>query len=140
MFPNDEKDVLNTLFCKTIDEKIEDRQDFFQGKGEINDKNGNIQKYVIFTTKFSLRVLAKSKQWYLDRTFKVVPSKYYQVYICMAKYDDMNVPCAYFLMTSKSEMLYNLVFSHLKSLCIVHKYEILTEYAVLDFKKGLELD
>ena len=136
MFPSVEDDVLNTFYCKTLDPKIEDKLDFFQGKGEIIDKKGNVQKYVIFATKFSLRVAAKSKQWYLDGTFKVTPSKYYQVYIWLAKYEETNLPCVYILMTGKSELLYNMAFSHVKNLFSAHKYEIQTEYAILDFEKG----
>jgi len=136
MFPNSEDDVLNLYYCKTLDPKIEDKLDFFQGKGEIVDKKRVLQKYVIFATKFSLRALAKSNQWYLDGTFKVVPSKYCQVYIWLAKYDETNLPCVFILMTGKSEILYNIAFGHVKNLCSAHNYEIGTHYAILDFEKG----
>jgi len=69
------------LLQKTLDKKAEDKQDFFQGKGEIMDHQGRLQTYALFATKFNLRALAKSKHWYLDGTFKVIPTKYYQIYL-----------------------------------------------------------
>lgn len=136
LFPNDEKDIFNNLYCKTLDAKSEDRLDFYHGKGEVLDKKGKLQKYVVLATKFSLRALAKSEIWYLDGTFKIVPSKYYQLYIWMAKYDGLNVPCAYIFMTSKCEALYNVAFNHIKNQCSTYLYKIVTKTMILDFEKG----
>ena len=65
--------MLNTLYCKTLDNDVNEKLDFYQGRGEIMDSKQRIQKYVLFATKFSLSVLVKAQRWYLDGTFKIVP-------------------------------------------------------------------
>ena len=54
----------------------------------------------------------------------------------MATYEIVNIPCVYILMTSKSEVLYNSAFNHIKNLCQVHNYEVKTDFMMLDFEKG----
>jgi len=133
-FPREENEVLNPLYCKTLDSSIEDQLDFYQGRGEIMDKKQRIQKYVVFGTKFSLRILAKAKRWYLDGTFKIVPRNYKQMYIIIAKYDENNYPCVYLLLTSRSEVLYSSAFSHIKNLLLGYNFTLEGESAMLDYE------
>ena len=61
-FPRKESEVLCIEYCRTLDNVSDKKQSFYQGRGEIIDKKGRLQKCVLFATKFSLRCLAKSNQ------------------------------------------------------------------------------
>jgi len=133
-FPSDENTVLNTSYCKTIDANLEDKQDLYQGRGEILDSKAKIQKYVILATKFSLRILSKTKAWYADGTFKVSPRLYKQVYIILANYEGLNIPCVFIIMTGKCETLYEAALSHLRIICRANGHSIILESVMLDFE------
>jgi len=135
-FPSDETQVLNPLYCKTLDQETENKMDFYQGKGEFVDIKGKVLKYIILGTKFSLRILSKSPTWFMDGTFKVVPKDYKQVYIWIAKLDEYNIPCLYIIMNSKSQVLYNACFSHIKNLFTVFGFTVSTTSAMLDYQKA----
>ena len=135
-FPKEENEILNNVFCQTIDQEIGEKLSFFQRKGEIVDPNNTnkVNKYVIFGTKFSLRILARASRWFIDGIFKVVPINYKQIYIFISKYENYTVPCLFLLLTSKKEVLYNAAFSHIKVLCKGYNYNIETKSVMLDYE------
>lgn len=133
-FPAEETEVLNPLYCATLDKEKDDKLAFYQGKGEIIDTNGKVHKYVVLGTKFSLRILSKAKRWFVDGTFKVVTRNYKQVYIWIARYDGYNIPCLYIILTSKAEALYNAAFCHVRNLMHIYGYEPDSPCAMLDYE------
>ena len=134
VFPQNENQVLNTSYCRTLDKNSHEQLDFYLGKGEITDQKSKVHKYILLGTKFSLRILAKGSKWFCDGTFKVAPEGYKQIYIFMTKYENFTVPCLYLLLTSKKEILYNIAFNHIKSLCHTYNYAIETKSVMMDYE------
>ena len=74
-----------------------------------DDVNGRI---IVYTTDKNLQMLGKSKTWYLDGTFKVSPSIFYQVFIILGSVEQningktqmFALPFVYALLTSKEEV------------------------------------
>ena len=135
-FPNDIAQILNIDYCKTLDPDPAEKLIFYQGGGEVLDAKGKLQRFVVLGTKAGIRILARSKTWFLDGTFKVVPQDYKQVYVWISKYDEHNVPCLFLLLTSKSEILYTQAFSHIKCLFMAYGFKIDSKYAMLDYEKA----
>ena len=56
---------------------------------------------IIFGSDIGLTVLAKSRRWYSDGTFKTAPPQFQQVYIIQAKYKGKIIPYIFGLLTGK---------------------------------------
>jgi len=136
-YPSDKSHILNNKYCLTIDEDEAKRQNFYQGRKEFTDPKGNIQEYVIFSTKFALSILAKSRIWYVDATFKIAPKTYKQVLVIMGQAEGVNIPCIHVVMTVKCEALYSAVFNDIKELFGNHGLKNEMTAVMCDFEEAI---
>ena len=109
----------------------------------INPKKNNIQeKYIIFTTKFQINLLAKCTQILIDGTFKSCPRSYYQILNISGFFPDINglIPKFIAPLTGKSEFLYNTIFEDIKKILIDINFNIkdLPNRIMIDFEKPLQ--
>jgi len=130
--------VLNTKYCETIDEDPEEKRNFYYGRGEIVDSDSKVHRWVTLCTLFTLQILCKTEQWFIDGTFKMAPCKFKQVVTIIVRYEGYNVPCVYFLLNSKAEILYKSAFSHLKNLIEGHKLTPAIKSFMCDFEKAIQ--
>ena len=63
-------------------------------------------RFFMFATKGNLRQLGRSKTWYVDGTFKVCPSLFYQLFTMHAMIGGSVVPLVYTLLQNKTEVAY----------------------------------
>ena len=73
------------------------------------DKNNFLEKYIIFTSKFQIKIIKKCTQLFVDGTFKIAPSGYYQVLNIGGFLPEINSIIPFFLIptSGKSQYLYN---------------------------------
>ena len=93
----------------------------------------------IYSTSFQLNILSKSKQWFLDGTFRVAPAGYYQVLIIHAKDYISNsiIPVAFILLTSKKSEIYFRAFNELLTLIKISGSTPVVEQIHSDFEKNI---
>ena len=84
----------------------------------INGQTKKLEKIVIFTTIFQLKLLSESEELFIDGTFKMSPENYCQILNIWGylKNKNLYVPLIHSLMSSKSYIAYNKVFIHIKNL------------------------
>lgn len=83
-------------------------------------------RVIMYSTNDNLRRLSRSATWYLDGTFKVVPSIFFQIFVIMGsvvqvlqgKERKFAVPHVYVLLTSKTQVSYRSDFSY-NECCII---------------------
>ena len=80
------------------------------------EKNNKLEKYIIFTSKFKVKLIQKCTQIYIDGTFKSCPKNYYQIVNIGGFLPDINgiVPLFMIPTTGKSEFLYNDIMHEIK--------------------------
>lgn len=117
--------------------ETEDKKPFLQcfWKGRIQ---AQMESTIIWARAECLDILRQNGPVFIDATFKVAPRGFVQCFIIMAFDRVTNVfvpcPCAYSLMTSKTEYMYSR---------ILHEIIVLLDYAwspsivVIDFEKAL---
>ena len=81
----------------------------------INYKKNKVEKYIIFTSVFQLNLLTKAEQIFIDSTFKSSPKNFYQILNIAGYYKELNsiIPLVFIPMSSKSEIIYNKIFTDL---------------------------
>ena len=82
---------------------------------------------LIFCSKNGLEILAKSKRWHSDGTFKSSPDMFYQHYLLHGYYKSVMFPGAFVLMADKSKESYKLVLDELKSAAFELNLELKVE-------------
>ena len=82
------------------------------------NKKNFLEKYIIFTTTFQMKMLKKSKQIFIDGTFKSCPRGYYQILNITSFIDEINgnIPIFMIPISGKSEFIYNKVFFDIKEI------------------------
>lgn len=70
-------------------------------------------RFLIFSTQKNLQLLAQSKRWYSDGTFKTVPEVFFQLYTIHAEVYGTVVPLVYVLMPKKTEQMYTKMLEQL---------------------------
>ena len=82
------------------------------------DKNYRLEKYIIFTSSFQIKLLKKCTQIYLDGTFKSCPKGYYQILNFSGFLPDINalVPIFMIPLTGKSLFMYNEILNEVKKI------------------------
>ena len=86
-------------------------------KGEFINfkKNKKLEKYIIFSSQFQLKLYNEVDELFIDGTFKIAPKNWLQLinifgYIKKKKF---YVPLTYALLSSKTEELYDEFFAQL---------------------------
>ena len=105
----------------------------------FNNVKFKIENYLIFSTKFQLRILANSKQIFVDGTFKSCPKSFYQILIIHAfeQITLTKIPCVFILCSSKTKQIYLSIFNNLKLILEDLKFNIMWEQFHTDFEKSL---
>ncbi|KAM7293457.1 uncharacterized protein ISCGN_026587 [Ixodes scapularis] len=67
---------------------------------------GDRNRILVFATQRNLDCLSRSKAWFMDGTFKVTPSIFFQVYTVHGMYKDAVIPLVYALLPNKTEETY----------------------------------
>ena len=145
-FPNDSLFLLNLKnITINLDENISEFKNIpfcFQKENFLNpQKKFREESYILFTTLWQLKLIEKSKQIFIDATFKISPKGYYQLLNIFANIDDNNfeIPLIHVLMTNKSYLSYKKVFGAindiLKELNLDNNFE--NKYFMTDFEKSL---
>lgn len=75
-------------------------------------------KVIGFASSKCLNILFDSNDIFIDGTFDVAPKPFKQVVTVHAMHSENAIACAYFLTTSKREIVYTTIFQKLKSLAI----------------------
>ena len=84
---------------------------------KIKNNKYKTQKFIIFTYIFLIKLFVKSKQIFINATFKIAPKAYYQTLIIIEKdpITKLNIPCFYIPMSGKNYEIYDRVFKSLFS-------------------------
>ena len=79
--PKNEEILSNIKINFKNSDDIDDEVPFCLSKGEfINIRYKNrLEKYIIFTSLYQIKMGAERKQYFLDGTFKAAPKGYYQI-------------------------------------------------------------
>ena len=94
----------------------------------INDIDGNIfvkhdnhsakNRIIVFGNDNCVLHLAQSPMWYIDGTFKVIPTLFRQLYMIRAPLDESAITCIYAFMASNIEDSYIELFEIINDKCI----------------------
>ena len=136
-FPSNKDMALSNQFCST-------RGDFGGGinfcrfRGTVNDEKNNTTEVLIFSSPCLLRLL-KNQQWFVDGTFKIVPSSHRQLLIIIVYHAllDCYLPACYLLMSHKTKIAYRYAFSNLILLCKTLEINLAPQYIMCDFESAL---
>lgn len=102
----------------------------------VGDIHGKMHRIIIWVTNESLALMRYNTHTFIDGTFKVTPHPFYQCVIVMI-YDlgtELYVPCAFALVTGKSEYIYCELFHQL---IMIMEYNWMPKIITTDFEKAL---
>ena len=68
------------------------------------------RRIIIFSTERNLNILNSSIEIFVDGTFKVCPTLFFQFYTIHAKFIDKIIPLVYALLPAKDTLIYNSFF------------------------------
>lgn len=114
---------------------LPDGQPFFRRHWE-GDIHGEYHQIMIWATNECLSLMRYNGPTFIDCTFRSVPSPFVQCLIVMI-YDagtEIYIPCAYCLMTGKSEYLYRTIFHEL---IVLLEYSWMPQIITTDFEYAL---
>lgn len=140
LFPSNLEIALSDNFCKTRDETCS--QTFMQYRAEVKipsqSKKDIKGSFIILGSIFMLKQLQENA-WFVDATFSVVPSGYYQLLTILTfnMQAQTYIPAIYMLMTGKHENIYTAAFSALNSICKGYKLSINPKHIMTDFERAL---
>ena len=80
-----------------------------------DNEDADVARMLIFATQQDLHLLARSKHWFIDGTFKIVPGLFFQLYTIHALHNSQIIPCVYALLPNKQEATYTSLFQILKN-------------------------
>ena len=141
-FPNNDI-YLNNLFnykYKLSDDKNISEKCFCLAKTEyINPQTNKVEKYLIYSTDFQLKLFVASKHIYIDGTFKSVPSSFYQLLTIHSfnKLTQKIIPVVFILMNAKTGNLYHNVFLKLKEILLLSDYKFNFTHLQSDFESAI---
>jgi len=111
----------------------------------INPANGSNSSFLAFGTAERIRNLLDSSSIFMDGTFKVTPSPYYQLFTinfmkrCAISEVDKLFTGLTFLLTHKTEFMYHTIFAWIQEFSFQHwpQQPIQWQTAMMDFETGL---
>ena len=94
------------------------------------------ERIITFTSLFQLKILAESKEIFIDGTFRSAPQNFYQLLIIHAYQSSTQtyVPCIFALLSSKSLSIYFTTFQLIIGAIYMQKIEINWRYIHSDFE------
>ena len=103
---------------------------------ETMDGEGRI---LVFATKENLRILFKSRIWFVDGTFKTAPNISLQLFTIHGLYDkDYSFPLVYALLENKLELSYTAVLQAVKAIAKATGIHVLDpETVIADFEVAI---
>ncbi len=122
--------IISENFKRTLDSSDFLVKDFIIGNNRI----------LLFTTVTNIRYLKESSFWIMDRTFKIVPTIFRQLYIihgCVRGNENSQIiPLIYALMSSKSEECYRKLFQDLIDFSDEQNVDLQLQFVLTNFKKA----
>ena len=145
IFFKDDKYIMNINNIKiTFDDKIPNSKNLpfcLNNTKFFNPQKNRIEQFIIFSSKFQLKILTEATNLFIDATFKVAPKNFYQVLNILAYNDNTKfiAPVCFILMTNKSYNSYIKIFQEIKFL--LENYDLPWKYNdvkfMCDFEKSL---
>jgi len=89
-------------------------------------------KFITFASLIMLTILAVSKRWCCDGTFKSAPAHFYQHYIIDGHYKGWPLPGCFSFLSGKSYDIYNLMLTNLKEAGLI----LAPKEIFVDFEQG----
>jgi len=102
----------------------------------LASSTSNFNKFINFASLIMLTVLASSKRWWGDGTFKSAPKHYYQHYIIHGHYKGWPLPGCFSLLSGKSYDLYNNMITSLKEAAIAYGLTLSPKEIFVDYEQG----
>lgn len=93
---------------------------------------GSEERIIIFGTKTGLSMLKKSEHWFVDGTFKTVPTIFTQLYTIHGIFNSNIVPAVYMILPNKKQSTYSKCIQEL----LILNYELNPKTIMIDFEKG----
>jgi len=96
-------------------------------------------RILVFATKEYLRILFKSRIWFVDGTFKTAPDIFLQLFTIHGLYDkDYSFPLVYALLENKLELSYTAVLQAVKAIATATGIHVLDpETVIADFEVAI---
>lgn len=91
------------------------------------------ERILIFVSTFSKEIITKTKIFLMDGTFRICPTKFYQVFSVHAYVYNKTIPVVFALLPGKSIEIYNYLFIKLKS-----EINFNPEIVVIDFEVAIK--
>ena len=145
IFPKDDEYIMNINNIKiTFDDKIPNSKNLpfcLNNTKFFNPQKNRIEQFIIFFSKFQLKILTEATNFFIDAIFKVAPKNFYQVLNILAYNDNTKFIAlvCFILMTNKSYNSYIKIFQEIKFL--LENYDLPWKYNdakfMCDFEKSL---
>lgn len=76
------------------------------------DSGPGEERFIILSSRFSLDFLSSASKWFLDGTFSIVPSLFYQLLSIHGQYQETHhtIPSIFILLSGKTEDIYRRAF------------------------------
>ena len=145
-FPNDMeflKDISKIKITFDNNNELQNIPFCYRMVNMINpEKNNNLERYIIFSSKIQMNLLTKTNQILIDGTFKSCPRGYYQIINIAGYYPDIDsiIPIFMIPSTGKTFFLYNAIFEDVKKILNDNEIDIkkIPKRIIIDFEKGLQ--
>lgn len=99
----------------------------------LYDSGKSENRILIFSTTRNLQLLARSKHWYADGTYKTVPHLFQQLYTIHGLHNQISIPLVYALLPSKTEECYIRFLRALKNL----EHAVNPSTIMIDFERAM---
>jgi len=98
-----------------------------------------VGRILVFATKEYLRILFKSRIWFVDGTFETAPDIFLQLFIIHGLYDkDYSFPLVYALLEKELELPYTAVLQAVKAMATATGIHVLDpETVIADFEVAI---
>ena len=101
------------------------------------DDSKEDEAFIVYTTKKQLTKLANSERWFMDGTFDIVPSLFYQLWTIHYQYKEVGHPGVFVLSTHKTADMYQRILDAVFTAVLKIKPDFVLIQATSDFESGL---
>ena len=92
------------------------------------------ERVIVFATDDNLHRLCQAHTWHMDGNFAMAPQLFSQLYVILAKRDELTLPVAYALLQRKSQLTYETLLTAIVDRCTTLGIVADPERIVLDFE------